>query len=62
VTSIGTLGFIRVKSGETIVEFDTYLLPMRGDVSLDVRLQSGDVVFVPPYEVLRSLRTMLNVQ
>ena len=29
--------------------FDTYDL-MRGDVSDDIRLQSGDVIFILPYE------------
>jgi len=63
VTSIGTLSFIQVKrGGETIAEFDAYDLPMRGDVSKDVRLQSSDVVFVRPYKVSRPLRAMLNVR
>ncbi len=32
-----------------VATFDTYDLLMKGDVSDDIRLQSGDVVFVPPY-------------
>ena len=51
VTDIGSLRHIQVRRGGGIVAtFDTYDLLMRGDVSNDIRLQSGDVVFVPPYE------------
>ena len=53
VTNIGTLRNIQVKrGGATIATFDTYDLLLRGDAGQDVRLQSGDVVFVPPYERL----------
>ena len=53
VTNIGTLRNIQVKRGDaTIATFDTYDLLLRGDAGQDVRLQSGDVVFVPPYERL----------
>ena len=51
VTEIGSLRNIQVRrAGEVVVNFDTYDLLMRGVVSDDIRLQSGDVVFVPPYE------------
>ncbi|MDB2434663.1 SLBB domain-containing protein [Luminiphilus sp.] len=51
VTDIGTLRHIQVRRGGSVVAtFDTYDLLMRGDVSDDIRLQSGDVVFVPPYQ------------
>ena len=51
VTDIGSLRHIQVRRGGGVVAtFDTYDLLMRGDVSNDIRLQSGDVVFVPPYE------------
>ncbi|MDA8739004.1 SLBB domain-containing protein [Luminiphilus sp.] len=51
VTDIGTLRHIQVRRGGGVVAtFDTYDLLMRGDVSNDIRLQSGDVVFVPPYK------------
>ena len=50
VTDIGSLRDIRLlRAGRVISTFDAYDLLMRGDVSNDIRLQSGDVVFVPPY-------------
>ena len=50
VTDIGSLRNIQVRrAGRLVATFDTYDLLMKGDVSDDVRLQSGDVVFVPPY-------------
>ena len=50
VTDIGSLRNIQVRrAGSLVATFDTYDLLMRGDVSEDIRLQSGDVVFVPPY-------------
>ena len=50
VTDIGSLRKIQVRrAGSVIATFDTYDLLMKGEVSDDVRLQSGDVVFVPPY-------------
>lgn len=50
VTDIGSLRNIQVRrAGSVVATFDTYDLLMRGDVSEDVRLQSGDLVFVPPY-------------
>ncbi|MDC3316398.1 SLBB domain-containing protein [bacterium] len=53
VTDIGSLRHIQVRrGGGTVATFDTYDLLMRGDASNDIRLQSGDVVFVPPYEGL----------
>jgi len=50
VTDIGSLRNIQVRrAGSVVATFDTYDLLMKGDVSDDNRLQSGDVVFVPPY-------------
>jgi polysaccharide export outer membrane protein len=50
VTDIGSLRNIQVRrAGSVVTTFDTYDLLMSGDVSDDIRLQSGDVVFVPPY-------------
>ena len=50
VTDIGSLRSIQVRrAGSVVATFDTYDLLMKGDVSDDIRLQSGDVVFVPPY-------------
>ena len=48
VTEIGSLRNIQVRrAGSVVVTFDSYDLLMKGDVSKDIRLQSGDVVFVP---------------
>jgi protein involved in polysaccharide export with SLBB domain len=56
ITEIGSLRDIQVKrSGRLIASFDVYDLLLKGDISGDVRLQSGDVVFVPPYESLVTL-------
>ena len=53
VSPIGTLRNIQVKrAGRTIAKFDTYDLLLRGETDQDVRLESGDVVFVPPYDRL----------
>ena len=50
VTDIGSLRNIQVRrNGRIFSTFDTYDLLMRGDATRDIRLQSGDVVFVPPY-------------
>lgn len=50
VTDIGSLRNVQVRrAGSVVATFDTYDLLLRGDVSQDIRLQSGDVVFVPPY-------------
>ena len=51
ISEIGTLRSIQVlRSGETIATFDVYDLLLNGDVSNDIRLRSGDVIFVPPYK------------
>jgi polysaccharide export outer membrane protein len=51
VTGIGSLRNIEVRrGGEVVSVFDTYDLLMRGDATNDIRLQSGDVIFVPPYQ------------
>lgn len=56
VTEIGTLREIQVKrGGKVISRFDAYDLLLRGDAGQDVRLQSGDVIFVPPYQRLATI-------
>ena len=51
VSEIGSLRNIQIKRrGRVAVTFDAYSLLMKGDASGDSRLQSGDVVFVPPYD------------
>ncbi len=49
ISDIGSLRDIQVKrSGELINSFDLYDLLTKGDSSGDIRLISGDVVFIPP--------------
>jgi len=49
ITPIGSLRNIQLKrAGDVISEFDLYDLLLRGDTSKDVRIQPGDVIFVPP--------------
>ncbi|HLS80652.1 MAG TPA: SLBB domain-containing protein [Steroidobacter sp.] len=49
VNDIGSLRNIELKrGGRTISRLDLYDLLLRGDTSADVRLASGDVIFVPP--------------
>ena len=44
----GSLRNIRLnRNGQLLVEFDLYDLLLRGDTSKDMRLQSGDVIFIP---------------
>jgi polysaccharide biosynthesis/export protein len=48
ITRVGSLRDVRVvRGGETVGQFDLYDLLLDGDPSGDLRLQSGDVVFVP---------------
>lgn len=57
VTSIGSLRDIQVRRvGEIVATFDVYDLLMRGDPSGDIRLQSGDVLFVPTIESVVEIR------
>ena len=45
----GSLRRIEVRrNGEKVADFDLYALLIRGDKSKDVKLQSGDVIFIPP--------------
>ncbi len=49
ISEIGTLRDIQLKrQGEVVTRFDLYDLLLRGDTTDDVRLQPGDVIFVPP--------------
>lgn len=51
VTEIGSLRAIEVRrNNEAIASFDSYELLMRGNSSGDIRLTSGDVVYVPPFQ------------
>ncbi len=49
VNEVGSLRRIEVKrDGQTLTRFDLYELLLRGDTRADVRLMSGDVIFIPP--------------
>lgn len=49
ISRIGSLRKIELKrQGKLLVRFDLYDLLLNGDTSKDKRLQSGDVIFVPP--------------
>jgi polysaccharide export outer membrane protein len=51
IGDIGSLRNIQVKRNDaTVNTFDLYQLLLKGDASSDIRLQSGDVVFVPPHD------------
>jgi protein involved in polysaccharide export with SLBB domain len=48
-TANGSMRTVQVKrNGETVATLDIYDYALRGDASRDVRLESNDVVFVPP--------------
>ncbi|HJW86208.1 MAG TPA: SLBB domain-containing protein, partial [Candidatus Brocadiaceae bacterium] len=48
-SSLGTLRNIQLKrNNQTIEEFDFYDFLLSGDKSKDCRLESGDIIFVPP--------------
>lgn len=56
VSDIGSLRDVRVlRANQLIASFDAYGLLMRGDASQDIRLQSGDVLFVPPVAAVASI-------
>jgi protein involved in polysaccharide export with SLBB domain len=45
----GSMRHIQLRRGSTVVtDFDLYDLLIHGDKSKDVKLQSGDVIFIPP--------------
>ena len=57
VTDIGSLRGIQVRrAGEIVTTFDVYDLLMRGDPSGDIRLQTGDVLFVPTIDSVVEIR------
>jgi len=61
ISEIGSLRNIQVKrDGREVAKLDVYQLLLKGDASGDVRLQSGDVVFVPPYVGLITVEGAVN--
>ena len=57
VTDIGSLRNIQVRrAGKIVTTFDVYDLLMRGNPSNDIRLLSGDVLFVPTIDSVVEIR------
>ena len=53
VTPIGGLRDIRImRGGREVARVDVYDLLMKGKQNDDIRLEEGDVIIVPPYELL----------
>lgn len=53
LSDIGSLRDVQVKrQGAIVARFDVYDLLLRGNSAQDIRLRSGDVVFVPTYQAL----------
>ena len=50
VTEIGSVRNIKIKSGNKEHNFDLYKLLTEGDMTQDIRLKSGDVIFIPPIQ------------
>ncbi len=60
-TPQGSLRRIQVRrDGATITDFDLYDLLIKGDKSKDVRLQSGDVIYIPPVGPLVAISGSVN--
>lgn len=56
VTDIASLRNIQLKrGGETVTTLDLYQLLLKGDMSGDVRLRSGDVIYIPTVGDLASV-------
>ena len=57
----GSLRHIQVRrDGATITDFDFYDLLIKGDKSKDVRLQPGDVLYIPPVGPLAAISGSVN--
>ena len=53
VSDIGSLRNVQlVRNGKNITTIDVYQFIMKGNIQDDIRLQEGDVVIVPAYDVL----------
>ena len=56
VNNVGSLRHIQLKrAGKTVTEFDLYDLLVFGDTNKDMRLQQGDVIFIPIVKKLISV-------
>ena len=57
----GSLRHIQIRrSGATLTDFDFYDLLARGDKSKDIRLQAGDVLYIPPVGPLVAISGSVN--
>jgi polysaccharide export outer membrane protein len=57
ISDIGSLRNVQVKrNGQIVTSFDVYELLMQGSSVNDIRLRSGDVVFVPTYQNVISVQ------
>jgi len=57
ITQLGSIRNIQVlRSGEKINTFDAYDLLIKGDSTNDIRLKSGDVVLIPPYQAIAEVK------
>lgn len=55
-SSTGSMRRVQLRRADKLVgEFDLYDLLLRGDKSKDLRLQSGDVIFIPPVGSLAAI-------
>ena len=53
VSDIGSLRNVQlVRNGKNIATIDVYQFIMKGHIQDDIRLQEGDVVIVPAYDIL----------
>jgi protein involved in polysaccharide export with SLBB domain len=60
-TPQGSLRHVQVRrDGATITDFDFYDLLIKGDKSKDVRLQPGDVLYIPPVGPLAAISGSVN--
>ena len=60
-SSRGSMRAIQLKRGDKVVtEFDIYDLLIKGDKSRDVKLLSGDVIYIPPVGGLVALSGSVN--
>jgi protein involved in polysaccharide export with SLBB domain len=60
-TPQGSLRHIQVRrDGTTIMDFDFYDLLIKGDKSKDVRLQPGDVLYIPPVGAVAAISGSVN--
>ena len=57
ITELGSIRNIQVlRNGEHVNTFDAYDLLIKGSSTNDIRLKSGDVVLIPPYQSIAEVR------